>query len=125
MKSDFSPEEKRDYFDRGWIDGEEMAELVSEIIIEQCDKECKFDRPMFDSRYDGHRRWYLNRSNVIDKLRGLVEQRDHLVQLVASLFAQIGRQNENLNLQSNHIEWMETTQDLAIELIRHDMEEEE
>ena len=92
MKADFTPKEKQDYLDRGWIDGEEMAALVTEIIIEQTNKDSDFDRPMIDSEGG----WYLSRSNVIDKLHGLVEQRDHLVETLGRYIEWNTRQRDDL-----------------------------
>ena len=106
-RSDLTDDHKQEYLDRGWIYAEEFVGLVTETIISSTDLECNFDRPMFHLPDE----WYLSRSNVIDKIRGLIEQRDHLVTLVRMLAEDYSRAQMRLEQQ-----------DLMIELLEHDLD---
>ena len=102
---DFNAKEEEDYLDRGWIDGEEMAALVTEIIIESCKEDDYFDRPMRRIPTDDLPEWYLSRSNVIDKLRGLVEQRDYLCEMMRHFFNDVRRKNEIIEDLKDKLFW--------------------
>ena len=102
---DFNAKEEEEYLDNGWIDGEEMAALVTEIIIESCKEEDYYDRPMRRIPTDDLPEWYLSRSNVIDKLRGLVEQRDYLAEMLRHFFNDVRRKNDQIEDLRDRLIW--------------------